>query len=138
MKKRFYFDTSIWLDFFEDRNEPNLPKSDLVKKLVVRIMEEGDSIIVSEVVKNEMLGLGYSRYDIDNSFFPWREIIFFVYSTKRQFGKAKDLSKKRGIPLLDALHAIIARDCQAIMVTRDHHFNEISDITRYKKPEEII
>ncbi len=29
--KKFYFDTSIWLDFFENRDEPNLPKAKLQK-----------------------------------------------------------------------------------------------------------
>ena len=36
MNEKFYFDTSIWLDFFEDRNEPNLPKSDWARKLVTK------------------------------------------------------------------------------------------------------
>ncbi|MBI2047107.1 PIN domain-containing protein, partial [Candidatus Pacearchaeota archaeon] len=55
-----------------------------------------------------------------------------------QFGKAKDLSKKRDIPLFDALHALLARDQRATLVTRDKHFEKLSDIISYKKPEELI
>ncbi len=138
MQKRFYFDTSIWLDFFENRNEPNFPKGDRARELVRKIIKEGGCLIMSEAVKNEMLERGYSRYDIENMLFSFRRFIVNVYSTKRQFGKARDLSKKRNIPLFDALHALIARDNQAIMVTRDHHFDKILDIIKYKKPEELI
>ncbi|MEK6792501.1 MAG: PIN domain-containing protein [Nanoarchaeota archaeon] len=138
MNERFYLDTSIWLDFFEDRNEHNLKKGDFAKNLISEIVENGDKIVVSEVIKNELIGLKFSHYDIENLFFPYRKIIILVYSTKKQFGKAKDISKKRNIPLLDALHAILARDYGAIMVTRDRHFQELLDIIKSKKPEEII
>lgn len=37
MAERFYFDTSIWLDFLEKRDEPNLPKSAWVKDLIEKI-----------------------------------------------------------------------------------------------------
>ena len=115
MGERFYLDTSIWLDFFEDRNEHNLKKGDFAKKLISKIVENGDKIIVSEVIKNELIGLKFSHYDVENLFFPYGRIIIIVYSTKKQFGKAKDISKKRNIPLFDALHAILARDCGAII-----------------------
>ncbi len=138
MPDNFYFDTSIWLDFFENRNEPNFPKSDRAKALIAKIIENKDIIIVSEAVKNELVGFGFSKYDIDSLFFPLQKVVFFVYSTKKQFGKAKDLSKKRNIPLFDALHALIARDNNALMITYDKHFDDLLDISRYKKPEEII
>jgi predicted nucleic acid-binding protein len=93
MHKRYYFDTSVWHDFFEDRNEPNFPKGEWAKKLVDKIIAEKSKIIVSEVVKNELITLGYSRYDVEELFFPFRYIIDFVYSNKKQFGRAKDLSK---------------------------------------------
>ena len=35
--QRYYLDTSIWLDLFEDRNEPNFPKSDWAEKLNQKI-----------------------------------------------------------------------------------------------------
>ena len=138
MLKRLYFDTSIWLDFFEKRDEPKLPKGKFAKELIKKISNEKCKIVVSEVVKNEMVELGYSRYEIESLFEPLKHILIFVYSTKKQFGKAKDLSKKRKIPLFDALHAILARDNKAIMVTRDKHFNKLTDITEPKKPEDLL
>ena len=40
--------------------------------------------------------------------------------------------------MLDALHALIARDNKCIMVTRDAHFKKLLDIINPKKPEDII
>ncbi len=49
MEKRFYFDTSIWLDFFENRDEPNFPKGTLAKKLIDKIIKEDWKIIYSDL-----------------------------------------------------------------------------------------
>lgn len=135
--KRYYFDTSIWLDFFEDRNEPNLPKGEWANKLINKIISEDSKIIFSEAIKDELIDLGYSN-EIEKLLEPLNKILIFVEATKKQFGKAKDLSAKRNVPLFDALHALIARDNKAIMVTLDAHFRKLIDITKYKKPEEII
>lgn len=35
-------------------------------------------------------------------------------------------------------HVILARDNNAIMVTRDEHFYKLTDIVSVKKPEELI
>ena len=138
MTEKYYFDTSIWLDLFENRDEPNLPKGKLAISLLNKIIKEGGKIINSEIVKNEMIAIGYTKYEIEALFMQFKKIILWVYSNKKQFGKAKDLSKKRDVPIFDALHAIIARDSGAIMVTRDKHFEKLLDIANYKKPEEII
>lgn len=138
MPRLFYFDTSIWLDLFENRNEPNLPKGNWTKELIKNIIKNGDKIMVSEAIKNELLSMRYSKYDIENKFFSLKHIIKSVYSTKKQFGKARDLSKKRNVPLLDALHALIARDNHAILITLDQHFNILLDIIKPKKPQDFI
>ena len=52
--------------------------------------------------------------------------------------EAKKIAKERNLPSGDALHSIIARDNDLILVTRDNHFKELTDISKYYKPEEII
>ena len=136
--KRYYFDTSIWLDFFEDRDEPNLPKSKWAKELVRKIVNEDGKIIISEAVKNELVDIGYSKYEIGELFKPLQKNLIEVYTNKKQYGKAKDIKFKRKVPFLDALHAILVRDNRAILVTRDKHFDKLLDITKYKKPEDLI
>ncbi len=138
MSNRYYFDTSIWLDFFENRDEPKIKKGTWAKMLIEKIINDNGKIVLSEVVKNEMIALGYSRYEIEELFKLFQNILINVYSTERQFRRAKDLSKKRKVPLFDCLHTILARDHRAIMVTLDRHFNKLLDIYRYRKPNELI
>ncbi|MBS3110269.1 PIN domain-containing protein [Candidatus Woesearchaeota archaeon] len=59
-------------------------------------------------------------------------------STEKQTGKAKDLSSKRKVPKADALHAVLARDNKAVLVTLDKHFKKLSDISKPKRPQDLI
>ena len=56
----------------------------------------------------------------------------------RGLKEAADLSKKHNIPLGDAVHGVLARDANAVMVTRDRHFRNLEDISKHYKPEELI
>ena len=110
---KYYLDTSIWLDFFEARGING--KS--VKKMMNNLSQENSIIICSEVVFNELLKIGYSKSDLRESFYPIKNYIKFVYSKKEQFGKAKQISQKRKLPLFDVFHSIIARDNKAILMS---------------------
>ena len=48
------------------------------------------------------------------------------------------LAEIRNVPRGDAIHAIIARDYELILITRDKHFQNLKDIAECYKPEEII
>ena len=135
---RYYFDTSIWLDFIEERNEPNLPKSDLANELIHKIVNEANIIIYSNAILDELVKLGYSEQEVNTMLYELKNYLLFLEFTDKQFGKAKDLSIKRDVPLLDALHAFIARDNKCILVTRDAHFKKLLDIIKTHKPEELI
>ena len=137
MKKRLYFDTSIWLDFLENRNEPNLPKSDWAKELVKKIKRKGDEILFSDIILVELMGAGYTEFEIDTLFERF-DNTFKVETTEKQIGKSKDLALKRDIPRGDALHAILARDNHAIFVTLDHDFKKLLDIVRPYRTNELL
>lgn len=138
MAKKYYFDTSIWLDFFEDRDEPNLPKSQWATDLLNKIVINNDKIVYSDNTIHELIINKYSSYEIDNLFKPFKLILIFVEATEKQVRKAKDLALKRKIPKRDALHALISRDNKAIMITLDRHFQKLLDITKPKKPQDLI
>ncbi len=57
---------------------------------------------------------------------------------KNQLKEASVLCKKRNVAFGDALHSILAKDNNAIMITRDKHFLNLLDIVIIKKPEELI
>ena len=138
MTEKYYLDTSIWLDFFENRNEPNLPKGDWAHKLLDKITENNDKIIYSDNNIYELNIIGYSTYELDNILQPLKPILIFMESTEKQISKAKDLSLKRNIPKRDALHALIARDNKSILITLDRHFLKILDIIKPKRPQDLI
>ena len=137
MGKRYYFDTSIWLDFLEKRDEPNIPKGEWATELVEKISKESGEIILSDNNIAELEAIGYSRYDIGDLLSSLRSIIY-VESTKHEVGIARDLSQKRNIPRRDVLHALIARDNGAILVTLDRHFESLIDITKPHNPKTLI
>ena len=50
---------------------------------------------------------------------------------------AKQISRNQKIPVPDALHAVIAKSYNAVLVSQDNHFLKLSDFVKVKKPEEI-
>lgn len=138
MTEKYYPDTSIWLDFFENRNEPNLPKGDWAHKLLDKITEKDDKIIYSDIIILELGVVGYQPHEIEKLFDKIKPILIFVESTEKQARRAKELSSKRDIPKGDALHALIARDNKATLITLDNHFKKLLDITKPKRPQDLI
>ncbi len=134
----YYLDTSIWLDFFENRDEPNFPKGTWARELVNKIIKEGDKILFSDNNMLELINIGYSEFDIQGFLQQLKLIILFVESTEREIGKAKDLAQKRNVPKRDALHALIARNNNAILITLDNHFKKLINIIRHHSPREFI
>ena len=138
MIEKYYLDTSIWLDFFEDRNEPNLPKGEWAHVLLTKIIENNDKVIYSDIVLVELGVAGYTSHEIERLFQKIKPVLIFIESTEKQVRKSKDLSLKREIPKGDALHALIARDNKATLVTLDRHFKKLLDITKPKRPQDLI
>ncbi len=136
--QKFYFDTSIWLDLLENRNEPNMPKGDWARHLLNKITKENDIIVYSDLILLELNSAGYSIFELEEIFRKLKDITYFVESTEKQVRRAKDFAAKRNIPKKDALHALIARDSRAILITLDKHFRKLTDIAIVKRPQDII
>ncbi|MEK6927910.1 MAG: PIN domain-containing protein [Nanoarchaeota archaeon] len=137
MNRSFYFDTSIWLDFLENRDEPNFPKSKWAKKLVENIILEDDILLISDLNLIELEHLGYSIYIFDEMIQKFGDRFVKVEAGEDELGRARDLANKRNIPRNDAIHALIARTNRAILITLDRHFNEIKDICIPHSPREF-
>ena len=138
MPKKYYFDTSIWLDFFENRNELHLPKGDWAHRLMDKIINSDDRILYSDMVLIELRVLGYQQHELEMLFQALKPVLIFVQATDKQLKRAKDLSLKRNVPKGDAVHALIARDQQAIFVTLDRHFDTLRDIINAQRPQDLI
>ncbi len=138
MKKEvYYLDTSIWLDFFEERDEPNFPKSIFAKRLLQLVISQSYKIVYSDLVLFELQSAGYTWYELNTMFKPFTSFLVFVEATVKQVGRAKDVASRRNIPKNDVLHSLIARENKAVLVTFDQHFQELCDIVKVKNTKEL-
>lgn len=134
---RYIIDTSIWIDLYEDRVGFNgEPLGDYAWRLFAAINERKDNIIVSDILMQELI-VRYSVEEINGMTRPFESVLKCVSSNKDQQAEAELFAKSRNLPKGDALHAILARDCSAILVTRDNHFRLLRDISEPYKPEEL-
>ncbi len=138
MAEKYYVDTSIWIDLVEDRRGYNdEPLGDYALQLFVMIKAKKHKMVITDLLIRE-LESNYSLEAINGMMLPFQKIMEKVFVTKEQRDEAKRIAEERNLPPGDVLHAIVARDNNYILVTRDKHFKELGDITKHYKPEEII
>ena len=133
---RYYFDTSIWLDLFEERDEPGNPKSKVAQELLNKCIREDILVLYSDNTLIELSRLGYSN--TLELFGPFNRILLFVESTQNHINRSNEIARIRNLPRRDVLHALLARGHEAILVSRDKHFGLLRDIVKKKSPEELI
>jgi len=132
--KFYYFDTSIWLDYYEKRGK----NGEHAFNLILKIIEEDSAIIYSDLHIRELKGLGYSIEQINDVFRIVKpDNIRRVHISRELEDKARELATQRKIPVRDAIHALTARYNQAIMVATDKHFHEVRHVIEAKNPEEL-
>ena len=135
MIEDFYFDTSIWLDFYEKRGK----NGELAFKLIIKIINEYLKIAYSDLNIKEFKNFGYSQneiYSILSIAKPSNIKRIHIYREQKE--EAKRIAKQRNVPAGDALHAILARDNNLVLISRDSHFQKLKDISIARKPEDFI
>ncbi len=138
MVEKYYIDTSIWMDLYENRKGfRNEPLGDYALKLLSMIKSKDNKLIVTDLLIRE-LEMNYSIAEINGMFKPFEKIKEKIMTTEKQFDEAKKIALERNVPKGDALHAIISRDQKSILITRDKHFKQLEDISKSYKPEELI
>lgn len=135
MAEDFYFDTSIWLDFHEKRDK----NGELALKLILKIIKEDSKIVYSDLHLKEFKNLGYTKDEINSIFRIVKpDNIKRVHIYREQKEEAKKVAKQRDVPEGDALHAILCRDNNLQLISRDLDFEKLKDICKAKLPEEFI
>ena len=135
MVEDFYFDTSIWLDIYEKRGY----NGEVAEKLFRKIIEKDDIICYSDLVIAELKRLGYIKIEINDLLAiakPYNLKRIHIY--KEQIDEARKLAKQRNVPQADALHAILCRDNDAQLISRDWDYKKLKHITKAKLPEDFI
>ena len=135
MVEDFYSDTSIWIDFHEKRGD----NGKVALKLILKIINEDLKIAYSDLNVKEFKILGYSQEEIDAILGIIKpNNIKHVHIYKEQIEEARKIARKRNVPRKDALHAIIARDNDLQLIATDSHYEQLRDITKCKKPIDVI
>lgn len=131
----YYFDTSIWIDIYDKRGY----NGEVAKKLMEKIIIQDSYVLYSDVVVLELQRLGFFENEINHMFgIAKPDNIKRAQSSRTQIEEANRVAKQRNVPLRDALHAILARDNEAQLVSRDWDFEQLKDITTTKKPEDLL
>lgn len=138
MQKRFYVDTSIWRDYFEDRRDGIKPLGEFAFQFFKYCNENNCLVFYSDFVVLELKGL-FSEEEIRLIFsIVKKHLLTKVSATEKQLAESYNMKKIfKEIPLYDLIHAIMARDSNAILVSRDKHFEYLNKIVEYKLPEKI-
>ncbi|MBN2052546.1 PIN domain-containing protein [Candidatus Woesearchaeota archaeon] len=136
---KYYLDACIWRDYYENRSDRFRPLGEWALMLINEILENHEIIVVSDMIILE-LEKEYKPIVIEKMFSVASEkglVVRINYSIS-QLQLAMKISKQRKMHFEDVLHAVLARDYNAVLVTRDKHFDELRDIAQIKKPEELI
>ena len=134
---KFYLDTCIWRDFFEDRFDGLRPLGEFAFRFLKNCERNNCIVLYSGLVVQELKS-DYSQERIAEVFSPFRHLLAKVQISNEQISKArKILSSIEGLHLKDALHAVLARDNGAVMVTRDRHFEALTGLVEVAAPEDI-
>jgi predicted nucleic acid-binding protein len=136
MTEKYLLDTQIWIDHYLER----IPHGEAALKLILKIIAEDSIIIFSNFIEKEMTDIGLSKTEIESLLSMIKpNHIKKVSVTKSQFEEAHRIAKQKNIPLGDSIHAIIARDNEAQLVSRDEKdFRKIKDIAIMKEPKDLL
>ena len=137
MASKYYVDTAIWRDLHENRKDKFKNLGELAFESFKKIRANKEKIVYSDFVIEE-LSHAYDRQIINKLFKGVSELLEKVEIGENQLKEAANLSKQHNIPLGDAVHGVLARDANAIMLTRDRHFRKLKDKIIIKKPEDLI
>lgn len=137
--RAYYIDACIWRDFHENREDKFRPLGEWAFEMFRMIKENKFLVLYSNLIVDE-LSKDFDIEQIKEIFKIISEagLLKKVELRKQQFQKAAKLKKERNLPFGDCLHAIIARDNKAIIITRDKHFEELQDVVESAKPEDLI
>jgi len=111
---RYYVDTCLWIDFIEGRTDDDI---------FTKIIENEDTVIYSYPLEKELLKyLKLIQLRMLYTLLSSKRLLYPVTVTDIEKLEAHELSNSRNLPFADTLHAILARDNQATLLTRDKHF----------------
>lgn len=132
---KFYLDTNIWIDYFENRLDGLRPLGEFAFQFLKKVVETNSVIYYSDLVKTE-LNKVLTKKVIDPKFNDIPNLVYVEF-TKEDYFLLKKIVSTHNIHLADAFHTAIASRIKAVLITRDNHFDYL-DFVEVKKPEEVL
>jgi len=137
MKRRFYLDTAIWRDYFEDWHDNLRPLGEFAFKFLKDCEKNDCEVLFSPLVAHE-LHSHYSAERVKEVFSSFTHYLKEVFISPEELSEARTLNHKlKDTHTSDIVHAILARDNCAVLITRDRHFETLSSIVQILSPEEV-
>ena len=136
MQKRFYLDTCIWRDLLEDRKSNYSFLGENAFQFLRKCRENDCIVLVSSFVVSE-LETYFSKEQIFDLFEPFNDITLFVEPSKESIRLAYEIGEKSSAHYSDIVHALIAKENECVLITRDKHFNFLTELVKVLLPEEV-
>lgn len=137
--KTYYLDTAVLRDYYENRGGGLKSLGEFAFLFFKKCKEENFMLLYSDLTLKE-LSAYYSKERTNTLIKLVSEFCELkkVETTKKQVDEAKSLKLVFKVPVPDILHAVLARDNSAIIVTTDKHFKKLEKIVEVKVPQELI
>jgi len=130
---KYYIDTCIWRDYFENRSDRFRPLGEWAHGFLNKALKNKDIIITSKMVRLELLDY-FKEVDVERIFESYEKLIVDIEIDKGIMSVAKEF--RRSLSHGDAIHAAIAKKHCAVFITRDKHFDNVPiDV---KRPEDLL
>ena len=140
MAEKYYFDTCIWRDHYENRyGLTGKPLGKYATELFMHVIRNKYILFFSEFIVRELKS-DFDEKEINDmlNVLFMTGILNRVEISEENYKEAKKIGTERNLPPGDVLHAILARNNNAILISQDEHHQKLKDIVEVKKPEEII
>lgn len=141
MVQKFYLDTGIWRDYYEDRRDNMRPLGEFAFNFLRACLEKKIPVLVSDAVVIELRRY-FPQEKVDEIFSFFKGIIVNMTVTPEQYSEArKELAKRlkvgNKLPFDDVLHAVVAKHHGAVLIARDNDFDFLHEIVEIEKPEDV-
>lgn len=140
--ERILLDTNIFLDFYWNRKDSVKPLGEFAFKLIQEAIGCKYFVLSCKSIIEEIKNVsGLSDEEVHENILKGLEKankFEILEESSEQVQKAKELSNLKQMPLCDALIVILAKETNAIIISRDIHFQRILDSVEVLKPEELV
>ena len=118
---------------FEKRGE----NSEKAKEFFNKVVKDKSIAIYSDLHIKEFKNFGYNHNEVIEMLNFIKDYLRKIHIFREEKEQAKKLASQNNVPKGDALHAILAKNNDAQLISRDNHFEKLRHITIVKKPEDI-